>query len=97
LAHSPNKTTRLEEGVATLFGLDNTLIKPARAALEESRLDAARALYLADVRCLLTISADAIHRLRTKSIKFEDIQATDIEALGASSALATRLCLPTKP
>jgi hypothetical protein len=87
LAHN-FKITRLEEGVATLFGLDHA------PAGEEDRLDFVRKQYLADVRCLLKASPDAIRVLRGKSPKFQDIEPADIEALGAAPDLANRLCAP---
>jgi hypothetical protein len=87
LAHSPN-TTRLEEGVATLFGLENAL------AGEEDKLDLARQGCLADVRLFLKVAPDGIRTLRKKSPKFQNIKSADIEALGATPELAARLCLP---
>lgn len=95
LAHSSTKITWLEEGVATLFGLDNALVSGQRAAIEEGRLDPDRVKYLAAVRCLLKTSPDAVRLLRAKSIKFENITAADIEALGASAGLAADLCQST--
>jgi hypothetical protein len=88
-------STALEEGVATYFGLHNSLLSKKKSLEEEDKLDARRASYLKDVRELLCINSNAVKLLRDKGRKFADIKEGDLTDLGAKSALATRLCAPT--
>jgi hypothetical protein len=51
---SCENTTRLEEGLATYFGIHNSKLSPARSQSELGRLDADRRDYLADVSACFT-------------------------------------------
>jgi hypothetical protein len=87
-------TTALEEGLATLFGLDNSLLPKARSAIERGRLDPERRGYLEDVEALLATDAAIVRRLREPPVAFEAIRAADLAARGVPDALAARLCRP---
>jgi hypothetical protein len=91
---SCENTTRLEEGLATYFGIHNTKISPLRLQAEFNHLDADRRHYLADVSALLRINPAAIMILRREAIAFDQIKWQQIVELGASEELAARLCSP---
>lgn len=88
-------TTALEEGLATLFGLDNSLLPRERSAVERDRLDPERTAYLRDVEALLAIDRGIIESLRRPPVPFERIVAAQLVARGAPPDLAARLCRPT--
>ena len=71
---SCENTTRLEEGLATYFGIRNTKVSPQRSQAEFNHLDADRRDYLADVSALLRINPAAIKILRMQAIAFDPIK-----------------------
>jgi hypothetical protein len=84
-----------EEGLATLFGLHNSLLSRERSAVERDRLDPERTAYLRDVEALLAIDPGIIKSLRRPPVPFEMIVAVQLVARGAPPGLAARLCRPT--
>ena len=88
------RTSALEEGLATLFGLDNHLVPGERSVVERSRLDPARRRHLQDIETLLRMDPDIVKRLREPPIAFEAIEPGDFVGRGVPTSLTTKLCRP---
>lgn len=88
-------TSALEEGLGTLFGLDNSMLPKVRSETERHCLDPERAGYLKDVEELLAIDPDIVRNLRRPPRPFEAIEAADLTACGVPADLVGRLCRST--
>lgn len=91
---SCENTTRLEEGLATYFGLHNSKISSLRSQIETTNLDTHRRDCLTDIVALFDINPAALTILRGNAIPFELIKPQQIVELGANDDLARRLCFP---